>query len=102
MKLEVRIAERPHFWAIKTLDLNFLGDTYRRNEIAYFEPDISHCKTKNSYGASVDHLHKELRRIAIEQSTDAVRAVQFHHSVTDYSVPAGAVLPRRKDTHREH
>src|SRR5919109_2515735 len=102
MKLEIRIAERAHFGTVESLDFHFLADAKGCNQVTHFEPHIGHRETEHGHSASVDYLHDELREVAIEQSTNAVRAVQFHEIVADNAVPARAILPRCKYTDGDH
>src|SRR5262245_1428150 len=102
MNLEVGITKCPHLRSIKALHLHLGRDTERSDQITNFEPYISHGKPKDRDGARVDHLHDKLREVAIEETSDPVRAVQLHHLFPDNAVPSSAILPGCEYTDRQH
>src|SRR5512143_2201661 len=102
MQLEIRIPKCTHLRTVESFNLNLFADAYGRNQITDLKPGISHTKAKYLNHAYVDYLHKELREVAVEQTTDAVRTIKFYHSITNNAVPASAILPRREYAHRQN
>src|SRR5262245_18882638 len=102
MNLEVGITKRAHLRPVKALDFHLGRDTERSDQITNFEPYISHGKPKDRDGARIDHLHDRLPEVAIEETSNPVRAVQLHHPLPDNAVPTGTILSGCKYTDRQH
>ena len=54
MKLEVGITEHAHLGTVETIELSFLADAKRCDEIADLEPHVGHDEAKDRDSASVD------------------------------------------------
>src|SRR5712692_6838392 len=102
MELKVRVSQHAHLWAVESFDLGRLADADRRDQVANFEPHVRHHKAKHHEYGSVDHLHDELREVAVEQPADAVRPIQLHEPVAHHTVPTRTVLTGGEDADRQH
>src|SRR3990172_9290506 len=102
MELEVGVSEHSHFRTVETFDLDFLVDSNRCDEIADFKPHVGHHEAEHRYYHTIDDLHEELGKIAIEQTAHAVGAIELNHLFPHHTVPACAVRSIGKDPDRQH
>src|SRR5215470_6886765 len=92
MQLKVRITQNAHLRPVKSFDLRLFADAKGCDEIAHLEPHKGHGQSKCRQHHTIDYLHDELREITVEQPTDAIGAVELHHTVANHAVPSCTVF----------